>query len=165
MKAYHPRIDGSKESFEDKQRYEQQYGKIGASDIPPLPRDFVAQSGARKVLLTWGLAANDGITAHWRLYRDTESNLVMEIADRGTRQMTLDVTAGASPPTYNFFVSGVSLAGHEGPKLQTQGKALTEAAAPSDPVPPTSFSGTASGGGDTSYGLQRNARLTLTLTE
>lgn len=157
MKSYHPRNTGTKQSFEDKARYAQQFDAIGSADVPPAPREFSIQSGARKVLLTWGLAANDKITAHWRLYKDTEANLVMEIADRGTRQIFLDVTAGTTPPTYNFFVSGVSIQGREGPKVQAQGKALAETGAPSDPSVSSDFTAGGSGGGNTSYSPRQSS--------
>jgi hypothetical protein len=152
MKAFQPYAFGvDKQSNEEKLRYQDLLLQRGSNEIPPAPRDVLSQSGARKVLLTWSLAENDTATAHWRIYRDTESNLVMEIADRGTRQMFLDVTAGASPATYNFFISGVNKLGREGPKVQVQGKATAEAGAPSDPSVPPEFTSGGSGGGNTSY--------------
>jgi hypothetical protein len=152
MKAFHPFIFGAeKAANEEKQRFAEIVAQRGSTDIPPRPRDLMAQSGARKVLLTWSLAEGDEITARWRIYKDTESNLVMEIADRGTRQMFLDVTSGATPPTVNFFVSGLSKLGTEGPKVQVQGKATVEAGAPSDPAVPPGYTSGSAGGGDTSY--------------
>lgn len=152
VKAYHDYNFGNLKANARAKRQASDYlATRGLPGRPPAPRDVQIQSGARKVLLTWKLAPNDQTTAHWRVYRDTESNLVMEIADLGTRQMFLDVTSGATPPVYNFFVSGVSQLGVEGPKVQVQGSAEVEAGAPSDPSLPPGYTDESSGGGSTHY--------------
>jgi hypothetical protein len=71
----------------------------------------------------------------------------MEVADKGTRQMFMDVTAGATPPVVNFFVSALNAMGTESRKVQMQGSALAEASAPADPALPPGYTEEASGGG------------------
>lgn len=131
--------------------FDQQVANQGSPRRPDPPRDVFVQSGSRKVLLTWKLPPHSDDIRRWRIYRDTEKNLVMEVADRGTRQMYLDVSAGTTPPTYNFFVSSVNAAGVESVKVQVQGKATAETGAPSDPPPPPGYTNESSGGGDKTF--------------
>jgi hypothetical protein len=116
----------------------------GTPRIPDAPRGVILQPGARKILLNWSLPViNKNITG-WRIYKDTESNLAMEIKDKGTRQMFMDVTTADAPPVHNFFVCAVNGL-IEGPKVQVQGSAKPETA-PTDPTSPPEWTVEMAGG-------------------
>lgn len=147
-KSYQPfSLNATPQVQSDKMRLSAQIQLRGTDTAPAPPRDVQCQSGARKVLLTWKLPERHDDITRWRIYRDTESNLAMEVADKGTRQMFMDVTAGATPPVVNFFVSALNAMGTESRKVQVQGSALAEASAPADPALPPGYTEEASGGG------------------
>lgn len=106
------------------------------AQVPSPPRDLILQAAPRGILVSWSLPAgfNTDI-AKWRVYKDTESNLYQEMADRGTRQCFVETSAGATPPVTNIFVSSINLLGYESQKVQAQGQAAVEAGAP--PMPPS----------------------------
>jgi len=116
------------------------------SNLPQSPRGVNVQSASRGILVSWSLPAgfSDDIN-RWRVYKDTESNLYQEIANRATRQCFVEATAGSSPPTTNVFVSAMNALGYESPKIQAQGKATAEAGAPSVPSSIPSGGGTSGG--------------------
>lgn len=124
----------------------------GSAKPPNPPRDVILQSGPRGVFAVWSLpsgAATD--IAGWRIYRDNESTLLDKIPDRGTRQYLIPASAGSTPPTVNVFISSVNALGVESTKVQAQGKATTEAAAPSLPSAPAGYS--QGGGSDITGGI------------
>lgn len=103
----------------------------GTIKQPAPPRDIIAQSSARGVAVAWGLPSGSNTDiAGWRVYSGDENTLVAKIPDRGTRQYTVPANSGSTPPTTNVFVSSVNALGVESAKVQIQGKATTEAAAP-----------------------------------
>jgi len=122
----------------------------GTRQPPQPPRDIVSQAGPRGILLTWSLPAVFNDIAGWRVYKDDEKTLYHAIFDRGTRQAFIETTAGDAPPTTNLFVSSVNAFGAESGKVQVQGKAVTEAGAPTMPTVPPSYTGT--GGNNTGTG-------------
>lgn len=82
----------------------------GSRKIPRSPRNLMATSGKAKVTVTWDPPAiSTGITG-WRVYVDTESNLVQRISEFATR--SADVVIG-DLDTHNIFVSAVTAAGVE----------------------------------------------------
>lgn len=108
---------------------------------PNPPRDLIAQSAPRGVQLTWGLPPGDASDiSGWRIYSPDENSLVSTVADRGTRTAQIPVSAGASPPTSNFFVSSINAFGVESPLIAIQGKASAEAGAPAQPSAPPGYS-------------------------
>jgi len=121
----------------------------GVARVPSPPREIVPQSGPRGVLVTWSLPAgySDDI-AKWRVYKGDENTLYQEIADRGTRQCFVEVTAGSTPPANNIFVSSINLLGQESPKVGVQGTAEVEANAPPMPGVPPGYNQGGSGGGN-----------------
>lgn len=132
----------------------------GTTRVPQPPRDLIAQSAPRGILVTWNYPADNRDIQRWRVYKDNENTLFAEIKDRGTRQCFVDATAGASPPTVNIFVSSMSIAGVESPLLQVQGKAIAEAGAPTLPPAPPEYTKVGSGGADlsTDYQTPRSRR-------
>lgn len=90
----------------------------------------------------------------WRIYKDDESTMYAEIRDRGTRQHFIESSAGASPPTGNFFISSMNVLGIESQKVQVQGKATVESGAPVMPPSPPGYTQGGAGGGNTSSGTR-----------
>lgn len=120
----------------------------GTAKIPFPPREIFAQSGPRGVLLSWSLPAepSDDIFG-WRIYKDDESTLMIELHDRGSKQHFVECTSGSTPPVTNFFISSINAFGAESRKIQVQGTASVESGAPSFPSSPPGYSqGGASGG-------------------
>lgn len=133
----------------------------GTAQVPQPPRDIICQPGPRGMLVTWNLPAgfNNDIQ-RWRVYKDDENTLYADINDRGTRQCFVEATSGATPPTVNVFISSVNNLGVESAKVQAQGKASTEAGAPSMPSVPPGYTATISGGGDRSTNYRTRSGLT-----
>ena|SRR5579859_8134655 len=131
----------------------------GTAKRPDPPRDLIAQSGPRGVLLTWNNPQVYFDIVGWRVYKSDESTLYTEIRDRGNRQCFVESTAATTSPTANFFVSSLNALGLESQKIQIQKAALNESGAPAMPGAPSGFttysastsntSGKVSGGGNT----------------
>lgn len=111
----------------------------GSGIKPNPPRSLIAQSGSRKVLVTWNSPVQDIDGGGYRVYKDTESNLYSEIRDPENRQIEVSATSGSTPNTINIFVSRVDASGAESRKVWVQGKPVAESGAPSDPTPPTGW--------------------------
>ena len=119
----------------------------GTPQRPQPPRDIVVQSGPRGLFVTWKTQDKQfADIVGWRVYKDDETTLFHEIKDRGTRQIFIETTAGATPPSVNVFISAVNARGVESPKIQAQGAALAEAGAPAMPGPPPGYTAESSGG-------------------
>lgn len=118
----------------------------GITARPQPPRNLQAQSGSRKILVTWDAPlVIDGLTGY-AIYTENEGSLLATINDVSVRQYSVPASAGSSPPTKNVFVSCLSKNG-ESVKVQIQGKASVEAGAPADPtVPPGSAASGTTGG-------------------
>ena len=76
------------------------------------------------------------------VYKQDESRLFEEIRDRGVRQKFIESTAGATPPSVNVFISSINALGVESTKVQGQGSATAEVAAPVMPDATTGSTGT-----------------------
>lgn len=113
----------------------------GSAKLPQAPRDLIAQSAPRGVLLTWGLPQVFYDIVGWRVYKTDENTLFTEIRDRGNRQCVVESTAATTSPVTNFFVSSLNAAGKESQKIQVQKAALNESGAPAMPGTPPGYSG------------------------
>lgn len=130
----------------------------GTKTLPQPPRDIIAQSAPRGLLVTWNYPVVNQDIQRWRVYKGDESTLFAEIKDRGTRQCFVDATAGVSPPTVNIFVSSMNSAGVESARIQVQGKAIAEIGAPTLPTSPPEYNSVNSGGRDLSTDYNRSRR-------
>src|SRR6266852_6319697 len=125
----------------------------GTAQKPLPPREIITQAGPRGVLLSWSLPAGYNTDIQrWRIYKDDENTLYAELMDRGARQHFIEATAGATPPTTNFFVSSVNNLGVESQKIQVQASAAVEAAAPTMPSSPPGYTSCGAGGGNRTTG-------------
>lgn len=120
----------------------------GTAKLPSAPRDIVAQSGPRGVLVTWGLPQVYFDIVGYRVYKGDENTIYTEIRDRGNRQCFVESTAGSTPTVTNIFISALSQMGKESQKVQVQQKATSEAGAPAMPGSPPGY---------TSYSSNRTA--------
>lgn len=111
----------------------------GTVKIPSPPRDIIAQSGPRGVLLTWSNPNQYSDVTGWRIYKGDENTLYTEIRDRGNRQCFVESTAATISPVSNFFISSVNSLGKESQKVQAQKAALNESGAPAMPGSPPGF--------------------------
>lgn len=127
----------------------------GTARKPQKPRDLIAQSGPRGVLLTWNLPPVYWDIVGWRVYKNDESTLYHEIRDRGTRQMFVESTAATTSPMTNFFVSALNGLAKESKKIQVIKAALNEPGAPVMPGVPPGYNQGGSGGGNTGGGHGR----------
>lgn len=117
----------------------------GAIRRPQPPRNLQAQSGSRKVLVTWDAPlVTDGILGY-KIYTANENQLLDTVTDPNVRQYSVPASAGSSPPTINIFVSSFTKR-DESQKVQVQGAATAESGAPSDPPPPTDSGATGNTG-------------------
>lgn len=107
----------------------------GPSSRPNPPRNLQAQSGSRKVLVTWDTPiVSDGIVGY-KIYKDNEGSLLDSVYDPNVRQYPVPASSGSTPPSVNIFVSSFTKR-DESIKVQVQGAATAEAGAPADPKPP-----------------------------
>jgi hypothetical protein len=113
---------------------------------PQPPRNIQAQSGSRKILVTWDAPLVAGGIIGYRIYTENELSLLATINDSSVRQYGVPASAGSSPPTKNIFVSSFSQRG-ESVQVQIQGKASVEAGAPSDPSVPAGSAASGTTGG------------------
>lgn len=107
-------------------------GTIGR---PNPPRNLLAQSGSRKVLVTWDTPIQSDDIVGWKIYTNNENALLDSIYDPNVRQYSIPASSGTTPPVINIFVSSISKRS-ESTKVQVQGSATAETGAPSDPAPP-----------------------------
>lgn len=91
----------------------------GSPRRPTIPRGcrFYPKT-ATSGLLVWEVPEGPGQITGYRVYRDTESNLAIEIGDQQTTQAQVDMPAMG---TVNFFISSVN-GQVESSKIQVQGK-------------------------------------------
>lgn len=111
-------------------------GVNGSQGKPGQPRSLQAQSGSRKVLVTWDLPADKTDIQGWKIYNGTDRALLDTVNDASVRQYAVPASSGATPTTANIWVSSFNAAGIESNPVQVQGTATAEAGAPSDPAPP-----------------------------
>ena len=131
--------------------------KVRGNGRPPdPPRDLQAQPGSRGTLLTWKLPQDSQWIRGWRVYKDTESNLLQEIHDPGQRQLFVALSSGEVPPVTNLFVSSISAAGAESAKVVIKAVALSEIGAPIIPPRPPGYGDEDAGGkGQGYYGKKK----------
>lgn len=91
----------------------------GTPRRPSIPRGcrFYAKT-ATSGLLVWETPVAPSQVTGYRVYRDTEKNLAMEIGDRLTTQAQVDMPVSG---TVNFYISAVN-GQSESAKIQVQGK-------------------------------------------
>lgn len=111
----------------------------GTAKRPQAPRDLIAQSGPRGVLLTWNNPQRFTDIVGWRIYKTDENTLYTEIRDRGNRQCFVESTAATTSPVSNFFVSSLNALGKESTKIQSQKAALNESGSPTMPGSPPGY--------------------------
>jgi hypothetical protein len=98
-------------------RWSQALAAQGNNRVPPAPVGVQAIVGTMKVTLKWNVAAVDqGLIAGFRIFKDTESNLVQTVSDPNARSIDIPLTDN-SP--HNFFVASVSPAKKQSKPVRT----------------------------------------------
>jgi len=94
--------------------------KRGVTVLPSPPRNLRVKSGTGYITVAWDAPVQLQGVASWRIYLDTESNLVETIGDiaRTSAQISLSDHA-----THNVYVSSVNPMGKESRKILVQGAA------------------------------------------
>jgi hypothetical protein len=107
----------------EKEAYRRQQGIIqkvqGVATIPSRPRNVLATSQSGSVLLTWSAPQSTQGATGYRVYKDTENNLLQEFPNLSTNSYTVTLPSGT---TVNLFVSTFGLGG-ESRKVQVICKA------------------------------------------
>lgn len=128
----------------------------GSRKRPDPPRSLVAQPGSLEVLLTWNAPYRSGDISGWRIYKDSESNLIDSIPDPNVRQARIKVPANTATA---FYISSINASGRESIKVQIIAKANTDqlvttgstgATTGTTPSLPPGYSKEPSGGGSSS---------------
>lgn len=132
----------------DKQRLSDQIRIRGTVSIPDAPRDVQVQAADGGVLVSWKLPEKHGSICGWRVYKDTESNLAVQVRDKGTRQAFIPLSSGVSPATSNIMVSALTNMGRESSKVVKAATPLAQASTTTVPTVPPGYSQEASGGKD-----------------
>jgi hypothetical protein len=122
----------------------------GTASLPEAPRDVQVQPAAGGALVTWKLPVNHDNVAGWRVYLNTESNLAVQIRDKGTRQVFIPLSSGATPPAANIMVSSFTTLGRESGKVIKPAVPLAQATTTMVPTAPPGFTEEAAGGANRS---------------
>lgn len=88
---------------------------VGSRKRPDPPRSLIAQQGSLEALITWNAPQKMGDISAWRIYKDTESNLIDTITDVNTRQYKPKLPASTATA---FYVSAINPLGIESVKVQ-----------------------------------------------
>lgn len=113
--------------------------------IPDPPRNLQAQSGSRKVLVTWDAPVNTSGIIGYKIYTTNEGQLLDTIRDPSVRQYNVPASSGTTPPVMNMFISSFTNR-NESTQVQIKGSASAETGAPTDPAPPTNSGASGTGG-------------------
>ena len=91
-----------------------QTGVFSYRGVPANPRNLMAVPGSSKCTLTWNAPGDPRGVDSFRVYADTESNLVFSSQDSLATQFILQMNSGSSRMAY---VSCVSSLGRESNKI------------------------------------------------
>jgi hypothetical protein len=122
----------------------------GTPSLPESPRDVQVQSAAGGVLVSWKLPVRHDNVAGWRVYLNTESNLAVQIRDKGTRQVFVPLSSGSSPATSNVMVSAFTTLGRESAKVVKPATPATQTGTTIVPTVPPGYTQEAAGGANRS---------------
>lgn len=134
----------------EKQRLSDQISVRGTVGLPDAPRDVQVQPASGGVLVTWKLPQNHGNITGWRIYLNTESNLAVQVRDKGIRQVFVPLSSGVTPATSNVMVSALTELGRESPKVVKSATPLSQSGPTTVPTVPPGYSAEAAGGKDRS---------------
>jgi len=134
----------------EKQRLRDQIRTRGTGVIPDAPRDVQIQAAHGGVFVTWKLPVDHVPILGWRLYLNTESNLAVQIKDKGTRQVFVPVSSGPSPSKVNIMVSAITALGRESTKVVKSAAPTATSDTTTVPTVPPGYLKESAGGKDRS---------------
>ncbi len=148
MKSFIQSLAGSNYLQRSLEKYNMaaQIRQRGTPSSPMSPRDVQVQGAAGGVLVTWKLPTVHDNIAGWRVYINTETNLAAQIRDKGTRQLFIPLSSGASPTPSNVMVSSFTTLGRESGKVITKATPLTQTASTTVPTTPPGYLAESAGG-------------------
>lgn len=118
----------------------------GTPSAPLAPRDIQVQPAAGGVYVTWKLPIFHDNVAGWRVYVNNETNLAAQIRDKGTRQLFIPLSSGASPAKVNVMVSAFNTLGRESAKVIQQNAPLSQSTTTTVPTVPPGYLAEQAGG-------------------
>jgi hypothetical protein len=139
-------IGNPTEHLIDKIRVASHFRTRGTPSLPQSPRDVFVQSAAGGVLVTWKLPALHENIAGWRVYVNTESNLALQIRDKGTRQAFVPLGSSTTVPVVNVMISSFTTLGRESAKVVQQGSPAPSSATTIVPSVPPGYDVESAGG-------------------
>lgn len=111
----------------------------GTAKRPNPPRDLKYLASSRSAIITWVAPELSDDIVGWRIYKETELKRYSDISDPSTKQVTVELSSGTTPPVTNIFVTAVNAAGIESRPVLIQAQATAETGAPSVPSVPTEW--------------------------
>jgi hypothetical protein len=118
MKSYEPFVwPRTPRSMQEQQRSSDLVKLRGTGKAPAPAKELITTAGELKVKLSWTLPSEMGDIVGWRVYRDTESNRVLEVRDPNATSADIVVN---DIEEHNFFVCAVNGLGRESKKLHKQ---------------------------------------------
>ena len=136
------------ERASEKQRLGAIVRSRGTVRLPDAPRDIQVQSADGGVFLTWKLPEKHQDIGGWRVYINTESNLAVQVRDKGTRQIFLPLSSGSDPASFNVMISSMSTLGRESVKVVQACKPLSQSDDTVVPTAPAGYLEESAGGKD-----------------
>lgn len=100
------------------------YNARGSASVPAPPRNILVTGGSKVLVVTWNAPVyplSASVTG-WRIYLNTESNLIGSISDAVLTTYQVGVS---DTHKHNIFVSSLNRMGLESRKVQAQGSATS----------------------------------------
>ena len=105
----------------DSRRQGDLMSKRGITVLPPAPRNVRVNAGTGYITVVWDTPQDLRNVQSWRIYLDTENNLVDTIGDTARTSTQVNLSDHAK---HNVYVSSVNPMGKESRKVNAQGAAL-----------------------------------------
>jgi len=122
----------------------------GTRRRPQSPRSLISQAASLGAVLTWNAPVKMKGVIGFRIYKDSETNLLEEVRDLSRRQYRVTLPANTKA---NYYVSTFTVQGAESPKIPILVSSNTDQLATagsgtngSQPSPPPSWNNEPSGG-------------------
>ena len=125
MKSYLPlTVPQTPEAAGNLRRGADLYNARGSAQAPAPPRNILVTGGSKVLVVTWNPPVPQlaGTVTGWRIYLNTETNLIGAISDPA---LTTYVVTVGDTIKHNVFVSSLNRMGLESRKVQAQGSATS----------------------------------------
>jgi hypothetical protein len=106
------------------------------------------QQATGGVFVSWKLPERHSSIAGWRVYLNQESNLAVQIRDKGTRQVFIPLSTNTAPNSANVIVCSLTTLGRESGKVFKTVKPYAQATNLLIPTVPPGYRKENAGGGE-----------------